>query len=122
MLFSPRARPDNKNYCKLSTDIDLVKDGVNLVGPFDFSSPIGTAKSSSLIPRTVWDSLGEKYLEFGILPPALSNERKSIYMNVSTMRPRPRKTNAVDLRSDESSLKYSMDASLMDKITTIVQT
>ena len=52
MLFSPRARPDTKKYSELGTDINLIEDGVNLVGPFKFTSPVGAAESSSLIPRT----------------------------------------------------------------------
>ena len=86
ILYSPRAKPNLKNFSKFSVELDLTDDNVSLVGPFDFAPPAGAAKSSAIIPHDVWNQLLIKCEELSIVPPVLSASRVMTYATASTMR------------------------------------
>jgi len=110
ILFALRARPDLKKFIKFNTDINLLDDNVKILGPFNFDTPVRITKTSLIIPRNAWEELMEKCEEFGILPPALSNHRKTLYTNTSTMRAKLGKNHTAHSHSSVSSLNFTMHA------------
>ena len=87
MIFTPRSKPDPKKFIKFGDDLDLSDPSCLLVGPFYFSPPIGTSKSSSIVPLHAWQHLFQKCNDFySLILPSLSSGIPLPSANVSHFR------------------------------------
>ena len=75
-MLLPRTKPDEEQFSKFGTYISLKENDTIMVGPFDFTTAIYPAKSSTRVGVKYWKLLSKACANYSLLPPVLSYSKK----------------------------------------------
>ena len=103
ILFQPRQKPNLEKYGKFGIDIDLTKEGVTLVGPFDFDTKEGIALKS-FVCDDQWVGLSSICQKQSITPPTLSRSARRLIASATAYRARLPPLSVQDSQNHPSSL------------------